>query len=108
MKKTLRSVLAMLAVLAIAHPAFAISLQSLFGNSEPDNFKIIHVQDLDRLMKNSGAHVNIFDANPSDVRSQLGIIPGARLLPSAGSYKVATELPPNKSAKLVFYCHNVH
>ena len=98
----------MLAVLAIVHPAFAISLQSLFGNSEPDNFRIIHVQDLDRLMKNSGANVNIFDANPPDVRAQLGIIPGARLLPSVGSYKIATELPPNKSAKLVFYCHNVH
>ena len=98
----------MLAVLAIVHPAFAINLQSMFGNSEPDNFKIIHVQDLDRLMKNSGAHVNIFDVNPPDVRSQLGIIPGARLLPSADSYKVAAELPPNKNAKLVFYCHNVH
>jgi hypothetical protein len=108
MRKALRSVLAIAAILAIAHPAFAISLQSIFGSPEPDNFKIIHVQDLDRLMKDSGAHVNIFDVNPPDVRAQLGIIPGARLLPSAGSYKIATELPPDKNAKLVFYCHNVH
>ncbi len=110
MKKTFRSVLAIVgilivAILAIAHPAFAINLQSLFGNSEPDNFKIIHVQDLDRLMKDPSAHVNIFNVNPLDVRAQTGTIPGARLLASY-NYNVATELPPDKNADLVFYCRN--
>ncbi len=97
----------MLAIVAISQPALAIDLQSLFGSSEPNNFKIIHVQDLDRLMKDPGAHVNIYDVNPVDVRAQTGTIPGARLLPS-DNFDVATELPPNKNAKLVFYCHNVH
>ena len=97
--------LAIAAMIAIAHPAFAIDLQSLFGNPAPDNFKLIHVQDLDRLMKDPNAHVNIFDVNPLDVRAQTGTIPGARLLASY-NYDVATELPPDKHAELVFYCRN--
>lgn len=105
MKTSLRSALAIAAIIAIAHPAFAISLQSLFGNPEPDNFKIIHVQDLDRLMKSPNTHVNLYDVNPLDVRAQTGSIPGARLLPSY-NYDIATELPPDKNADIVFYCRN--
>ncbi len=95
------------ALFLLAGSASALDLQSILGNPEADNFQIIHVQDLARLMNNSDAKVHIFDANPTDVRESTGIIPGARLLASS-NYDVATELPPDKSAKLVFYCHNLH
>ena len=38
-------------------------------------------------------------------RAQTGSIPGARLLPSY-NYDIATELPPDKNADIVFYCRN--
>ena len=108
MKRTLPSAFAIIALVLLAHPAFAISFSSIFGDSRGEpKFNLIHVQDLARLMKDPSAHVYIFDANPPDVRASTGIIPGARLLASY-KYDVATELPPDKNAKLVFYCHNVH
>jgi hypothetical protein len=48
----------------------------------------------------------IFDANVEDTRNKYGVIPGARLLTTYDHYNVATELPPAKNAKLVFYCAN--
>jgi rhodanese-related sulfurtransferase len=38
------------------------------------------------------------------LRSTSGVIPGAHLLSSDDKYDVATTLPPEKNAKLVFYC----
>ena len=105
MKTSIRSALAIAALLMVARPALALDLQSLFGHSEPQNFTLIHVQDLDRLMKNANAHLHIFDVNPVDVRESTGSIPGAILLPS-WKYDVAQELPPDKNSKLVFYCRN--
>ena len=90
------------------HPALAMSFESIFGNSEPEpKLNLIHVQDLARLMKNSRARFYLYDVNPVDVREATGIIPGAKLLASDDSYDLS-ELPPDKSAKLIFYCHNLH
>jgi len=52
--------------------------------------------------------VIIYDANLADVRSQYGIIPGAKLLSSSDAYNVAATLPADRNARLVFYCTNLH
>lgn len=84
-------------------------LNSLLGNSaEHDNFKLIRTAELAALRADPNSHVIIFDANVPSERAQYGVIPGARLLPSADHYDVAAELPPNKDARLVFYCANTH
>jgi hypothetical protein len=71
-------------------------------------FKIIHVDDLDALMRQHVANLWIYDANPPSTRAREGVIPGARLLSSSSDYDVATDLPPAKGATLVFYCANTH
>ena len=45
------------------------------------------------------------DANGQETRSKQGVIPGAVLLTSSSQYAVS-ELPADKSSKLVFYCAN--
>ena len=46
------------------------------------------------------------DANGAQTRSERGVVPGARLLTSSGSYDPAEELPADTSSHLVFYCGN--
>jgi hypothetical protein len=72
-----------------------------------DGFKIIHVEDLAKLMADQPKTLAIYDANPGSTREREGIIPGAHLL-SSGSYDAASELPTAKDTKLVFYCANTH
>ena len=105
--RALSSIFLLLASIAIASQAFAISFSDLFGTHEKDKFDLIHVQDLSRLMNDKNAQPYIFDANPQDVRESMGIIPGAQLLSSSDGYDVAKTLPADKNARLVFYCHNV-
>ena len=45
------------------------------------------------------------DANGKETRTSQGVIPGAVLLTSSSQYAVS-ELPADKSSKLVFYCAN--
>jgi hypothetical protein len=73
-----------------------------------ETFKLIHVNDLDALIRLHVANLWIYDANPPSVRATEGIVPGARLLSSSSDFDVAKELPPAKDAKLVFYCANTH
>jgi hypothetical protein len=102
------------AVLAGAMPARAGSglspwdkISALLGSKhEDDKFKVIDVAELAALRADPNSHVIILDANVPETRDKWGVIPGARLLSSYDSYDVATELPPTKSAKLVFYCAN--
>ncbi|HVA83825.1 MAG TPA: hypothetical protein VNF28_02900 [Candidatus Binataceae bacterium] len=115
MRKSIASI-ALVATLALvgAAPARAGGgsaalgkLSALLGNKhEDDNFKLIHVADLAALWADPKSHVVIVDANLERTRDQYGVIPGARLLTSYDDYDVATELPPAKNAKLVFYCAN--
>lgn len=99
---------AVFAVMFAAAPAFSSDLSHLFGSSseQHDKFKIIHVAQLKAMMADKQTHVYVYDANPPDVRTELGVIPGAKLLSSAGRYDIATTLPPDKGSELVFYCHN--
>ncbi len=97
------------AILMIGMPSFATDIGSLLDNKpEKDNFQIIHVNDLVKLMADPKSHVHIYDADAQGVRESEGMIPGARPLTSDDHYNVAEELPSNKHAKLVFYCHNQH
>ena len=81
----------------------------LLGSSFADEaFKIIHVEDLSKLMVDPANRVAIYDANPASTREREGIIPGAHLLSTSSSFDVAKELPVAKDTKLVFYCANTH
>ena len=56
---------------------------------------------------NQSKKATFVDANGKDTREKFGVVPGAILLTSASEY-AATELPSDKSSKLVFYCANNH
>lgn len=56
-------------------------------------------------MLDSGDAIAV-DANNLETRQQRGVVPGARLLTSSGSYDPSAELPSDKSAALIFYCAN--
>lgn len=107
---SLNGALAFVIVIAIASSAFAFDIGKILNNKpkEPDKFAIIRVDRLTSLMADSNSHVNIYDANGWGLRSRAGVIPGAHLLTSDDKYDVATELPSDKSAKLVFYCADLH
>jgi len=95
--------------LTLAARASAADIGKLLDNKEgPDNFQIIHVADLAKLMADPHSKVQIFDANHPSTRENFGIIPGAHLLSSSSNYDVAKELPADKNAKLVFYCADTH
>jgi len=97
-------------VLCAAASAFAFDIGALLNNKpkEPDKFAVIRADQLASLMADANSHVNIYDANGWGLRSTAGVIPGAHLLTSDDKYDVAKELPANKSAKLVFYCADLH
>jgi hypothetical protein len=95
-------------VLSAAASTFAFDIGSLLNNKPKDNFAIIRVDNLTSLMNDPNSHVNIYDANGWGLRSTAGVIPGAHLLTSDDKYDVAKELPADKSAKLVFYCADLH
>jgi hypothetical protein len=98
------------ASVACVPSAFAFDIGSLLNNKpkQPDKFAVIRVDALASLIADSNSHVNIYDANGWALRSRAGVIPGAHLLTSDDKYNVATELPAEKSAKLVFYCADLH
>src|SRR5579863_2249784 len=109
-RHSIASVIVGAIVLCAAVPVFALDIGSLLNNKPkaPDKFAIIRVDKLASLMADSNSHVNIYDANGWGLRSTAGVIPGAHLLTSDDKYDVATELPSDKSAKLVFYCADLH
>ena len=86
--------------------AFCITLAG--ASAAAGTFRILHVDDLAALIATNASTVWIYDVNPPSVRAKEGIVPGARLLTSSEGFDVATDLPPAKDAKLVFYCANTH
>jgi rhodanese-related sulfurtransferase len=100
---------ALVIALTFAARASATDIGKLLENKEgPDQFQIIHVADLAKLMADPVSKVQIFDANHSSTRENFGVIPGAHLLTSSDNYEVAKELPADKNARLVFYCADTH
>ncbi len=71
-----------------------------------ESFKILHVDDLSKMIDQKTPNLFVFDANGDKTRESEGVIPGAHLLSSL-SYDPAKELPRAKDSKLVFYCANV-
>lgn len=95
--------------MSLAIRASAADIGQLLNNQEePDNFQVIHVADLAKEMANPASKVQIYDANHPSTRERFGVIPGAHLLTSSGNYDVASELPGDKNARLVFYCTDSH
>ncbi len=62
----------------------------------------VTVAQLATLLKDNTA--SVFDANGASTRETYGVIPGASLLSNHSGYDAASELPADKSRKLVFYC----
>ena len=86
--------------------ALASGLSAWAEDKKSEGFKIIYVDDLVHLQAGPKP-VNIYDCNGPEIRNKEGIIPGAHLMiGSSSSYDTAKELPADKSATLVFYCHN--
>ena len=109
MRRTLSLISLAAAIAMVAATAHATDIGTLLNNKrQPESFNIIRISALVALMHNSDAHAHIFDANHHALRVRAGMIPGARPLTSYDNYNVADELPSNKSAKLVFYCADLH
>jgi hypothetical protein len=99
----------LIACVGLGASAHGFSLSEILSKAAyGTGFKLIHVKDLAAMRAQPDSKVMVFDANPTDVREEEGIIPGAHLLSSSGHYDVASTLPPDKSTPLVFYCHNTY
>ena len=100
---------ALIVALTFAARASAADIGKILENKEgPDNFQIIHVTDLAKLMAGPSSKVQVYDANHASTRERFGVIAGAHLLSSYDNYDVAKELPADKNTKLVFYCADTH
>lgn len=60
---------------------------------------------VDELAALPAEKVAIIDANGPETRAKMGVIPNAVLLSSSSKFELS-ELPSDKSKKLVFYCSN--
>jgi rhodanese-related sulfurtransferase len=63
------------------------------------------VPELVALLEHESDVVPI-DANNAKTRGRYGTIPGALLLSNYRDYEPATELPGDRTSRLVFYCHS--
>ena len=91
--------LALALTLAACHTA--PSSDSAPATKADATVKELSVSDVANLVQAKGA--TIVDANNAETRQDLGVVPGALLLTSSHDYALS-ELPAEKSTKLVFYC----
>ena len=68
----------------------------------------LQVVEVDELAawKARRAELTICDANNEKTRQRFGVIPGAVLLSDYRDYDPSVELPGDRDATLVFYCHS--
>lgn len=88
--------------------ALALGVLALGGCSKPEKEALgavgsMTVDELARVREAGGCAV--LDANSTQTRTLLGVIPGATLLSHYREYELG-ELPANRDEKLVFYCAN--
>jgi rhodanese-related sulfurtransferase len=88
----------------VAAGAAIVPASALACGGEKKTVAEVTVQDGARLTK-AGEAVFI-DANGTETRAKMGVIPGAVLLSHYESYDAAKELPGKKEQGLVFYCAN--
>lgn len=60
--------------------------------------------DLDEALALHKSGAAFFDVNYDDFRQEHGIVTGAKLIDSPARYDVATTLPADKNAAMIFYC----
>lgn len=85
--------------------AIAVALLAIGCSEEPAApIPEVSVEQVAQWLE-SGEAVAV-DANGASTRAEHGVIPGARLLSSSGTYDPNAELPSDKSTQLVFYCAN--
>jgi rhodanese-related sulfurtransferase len=63
--------------------------------------KIVSIPEVARFVEDKSAV--IYDANGAETRQKYGVVPGAVLLSNHKEFPLS-ELPPEKSKPLVFYC----
>ena len=97
----------LLAVVMVAPLAFGCSKSEPGAAAKPaqksEALATLTVDEVDTQLQ---AHqITPVDCNDGELRKQLGVIPGAVLVTSDDTF-AASELPADKSTKLVFYCHD--
>lgn len=73
------------------------------GSSAEDKLQAMTVDEVDRALAANEAKP--VDCNGDKTRKRMGVLPGAILVSDEETF-AATELPADKTAKLVFYCAN--
>ena len=69
--------------------------------SATDNLPAMTVDEVDKAV--AAKQAQAVDCNGDRTRKKLGVVPGAILISDEESY-AASELPADKTTKLVFYC----
>jgi rhodanese-related sulfurtransferase len=91
----------------IAAVISAIVLAALLAvpSARAESLRLIRTPEVVAMMSD-GKPLAIFDANNAKTRTDEGIVPGAKLLPSTSDYDTAAVLPQDKGMRIVFYCAN--
>jgi hypothetical protein len=69
--------------------------------AEDDNLPTISIDDADQAL--TAKQATAIDCNGDKTRKKFGIVPGAVLISDEETFP-ASELPPDKARKLIFYC----
>jgi rhodanese-related sulfurtransferase len=88
---------------AVSLALCALSLGGLLAGCDGDPVNELTVDEVSSLLA-ATPKAAIFDANGQKIRQEYGVIPGAKLLNDASDYDLASTLPADKAAKLIFYC----
>ena len=76
------------------------------AKSQKEEEKKLASMTLDEVDKAIAAgQLKAVDCNGDDTRKKMGVVPGAILISDDETF-AASELPADKTAKLVFYCMN--
>ena len=78
----------------------------LTDTTETAKVPMVTVEQVDQALAKNAAQA--VDANGTETRKKLGVVPGAILLSDGKDTLDPKELPADKSKELVFYCANTH